>query len=142
MKKIIIIVLVVVIAAAGAAAFFILKGKGDKEPEAPKVVAYHTVGEPIITNIKSATSNNSFIKVSVVLGLSDAKAGEEIAASDGAMRDIILKILRTYSKEDLSGENASTVMEELGKKIKKEIVETLEIDYIVEVYFNDFLIQG
>lgn len=138
-KKIIIIIAAVLVVGGGAAAFFLLGGeKGDPELFQHKYLP----GEYMVTNVKGS---KHLLKTSVALVIEtpdkDALSANDQLALDNMqieMRDIINSIQREKTLEDLQSDN---IKETLRDEIVAELKAKLELENLVTVYFNDFVMQ-
>ncbi len=73
------------------------------------------------------------------LGLNETATDTTVLeANIAAIRDRIVYILRSKTKEDFEDETSMTV---LSQEITKAVNEELEIDYVVRAYVYDFVIQ-
>ena len=130
MKKVIIIVLAVVLVAAGVFSYFFFFS-GDKEEE----IVLFSPGDFFVTNVKDSTK---LLKITVVLGLNTDKENEYLTENTPIVRDVILQVLRQNTEDQLkNAESQETIRKELTSALKQR----LEMDYLVTVYFSDFVIQ-
>lgn len=133
MKKTLIIViaiLLVVIIGGGVVVFSMLK------PKEEKIFVYDVKGEPFVTNTKGA--NNSFVKVSVSLGVNSDKELKDLEAKNGQIRDVIVFVLRNTTKEEFSDPN---IKQKLSDQITTKLKEATGLDIFKEVYFSDLVVQ-
>lgn len=137
-KKIIIIIVAVLVVGGGAAAFFLLSG-GEKEPVV--FTNKYLPGEYMVTNIKGS---NHLLKTSIALEVEtpkeemDEKTQAMLDAKQVEMRDIINSIQREKTLEDLQSDG---IKEQLRDEIVSAIKKDLEIENLVTLHFNDFVIQ-
>ncbi|MDR3277605.1 MAG: flagellar basal body-associated FliL family protein [Oscillospiraceae bacterium] len=131
MKKIIIILLAVVIIGGGALYFFVFSG--DKDPA--EVITEYSPGEFFVTNVKDSPN---LLKTMPVLVLNTDKLQERLAAENTKIRDTINAVLSEFNAEALTAADARD-------KVKEAIISAvnarLEIDNVVDVWFNDFVMQ-
>lgn len=135
MKKktmIIIAVALVLVIAIVAGALFMMMNKSDEEK-----LYFHVPGEYFVTNIKD--SNNSLLKVTVTLGVTTDKEEEYLTANNAIIRNDIVFILRTKTKEEL---RSPDIEELLSAEICQKLSEDLKLDIFKRVYFSDLVIQG
>jgi len=132
MKKILIIVIATLIV-AGAAVYLLFL----MPPPAAETV-YYVPGDYFVTNIADSTR---LLKTTIVLELSTTDPDGVTAyltENNHILRDIIVFTLRSKTEEELRSN-------EIEKTLRDEIVNNLEskmgLDYIVTIYFNDYVIQ-
>ena len=137
MNKKIIIIVVAVLLVAGGAAFFLL-GNSKKEP-----VMYKHLYDPeqMVTNIKEG---KHLLKTAIVLEVEtkkkelDDKTLKLLDSQKIQMRDIMNSILKAKTLTELeSDEIKDKLRNEIVTALKKE----LELDILVTIYYNDFVIQ-
>jgi flagellar basal body-associated protein FliL len=131
MKKIIIILLAVVVIGGGALYFFVFSG--DKEPV--EVLTQYAPGEFFVSNVKGA---GNLLKATPVLVLNTDKLQETLSADNTKIRDTIQRVLRTFDAEALLSDNA---MDTVKAAIIEAVNERMGIDNVVDVWFNDFVMQ-
>ena len=132
MKKILIIVAVAVIV-AGAAVYLLFL----MPPPAPETV-YYVPGDYFVTNISDSTR---LLKTTIVLEISTTDPDgvtEYLTENNHIIRDVIVFTLRNKTEDELRSND-------IEKTLRSEIVNNLEskmgLDYIVTIYFNDYVIQ-
>jgi flagellar FliL protein len=132
MKKILIIVIAALIV-AGAAVYLLFL----MPPPAAETV-YYVPGDYFVTNIADSTR---LLKTTIVLELSTTDPDgvkAYLTENNHILRDIIVFTLRSKTEEELRSN-------EIEKTLRDEIVNNLEskmgLDYIVTIYFNDYVIQ-
>jgi flagellar basal body-associated protein FliL len=131
-KKLLIIVIAAVAVVATAVVIF-LSSRGEK----PIVYAYYSPGEFFVTNVNASAH---LLKTSVVLVLNteDTKLQDELKLQNAKVRDTIIFLLRDLTEEDIKSADNK---EKLRKDIIEQLNDRLEIDNIVDVWFNDFVMQ-
>ena len=132
MKKLMPVILGVVVLAGVALGYMYFTGGEEVE-----VYEYYSPGDFFVTNVKDS---NSLFKSSVVLVLNtdDEKVLEDLDKMNSIIRDTIIFVLRDQSADTLK----STVLHETVREtIKAKINERLSVTYIVDVLFNDYVIQ-
>ncbi len=134
MNKVLIIVAVIAILAVGGAAVFFFMSP--KAPEEPKYSTYDP-GDYFVSNIKDS---KGLVKADIELKLEgeDEKHQEFLKENNAAIRNEVLYILRQKTEEELK---ALDVQENLGKEIVGKLNEKLGIDYILTIYFNEYVTQ-
>jgi len=131
MKKIIIIIIAVVVVAAGVAAYFVFFN--DREP--PVIRVSYVPGDFFVTNIKDS---KYLLKTTIVLELNKEGMEEYLTEYNHIIRDIIVFTLREKTEEELRGNG---IQDELRAEIVEKLKNEMDIDYIVTVYFNDYVLQ-
>lgn len=136
MKKNLIIILVVVLLAGAAAAYFLFFNNQPAE----KVYSYYEPGDYFVTNIKDS---RALIKTTIVLELHAPQNQMDtinayLKENNHILRDIIVFTLRSKTEEELRADNIDQTLRE---EIVKSISEKMGIDYISNVYFNDYVIN-
>jgi flagellar FliL protein len=131
MKKIIPILIVAIVVIAGALYFFMFSG----DKESAEVYTEYSPGDFFVTNVKGA---NNLLKTMPILVLNTDKLTERLTAENAKIRDTINFVLSGFDAETLMSDNARD-------KVKEAIItavnERLEIDNVVDVLFNDFVMQ-
>ncbi len=131
MKKIIIIVVALVLVGAGVASYFLFFA--NREPE--EISVFYVPGDFFVTNIKDS---KYLLKSTIVLELNVEGKEEYLTEYNHVIRDIIVFTLREKNEEELRSTGIQDVLrQEIVEKIKSE----MDIDYVVDVYFNDYVIQ-
>ncbi len=107
--------------------------------EAKKHRTYTVAGEPIVSNLNTGIpGDRRAIRVKTQLKVKDSKMIKELENKNAEIIDIIISILRTKTPEEMIQTNAKEV-------VKKEIIEqlnnTLHTDKILDVFFEEFLVQ-
>lgn len=131
MKKVIIIIAAVVLVGAGVASYFLFFA--NKEPEPVEV--FYVPGDYFVTNIKDS---KYLLKSTIVLELNQEEKEEYLTEYNHVIRDIIVFTLREKTEEEL---RSSGIQDVLRTEIVEKLQEEMGIDYIVYVYFNDYVIQ-
>lgn len=134
-KRILLIVLLVVlgisIIIAGVLGFLYFKSKGTSVKEKEKL--YYEVGD-MSTNLKGI---NRKVKLFITIEYTDKKLLEKFETSK-QIKDVILKILRNKTADDLDGIEGHN---NLQKEITNMLVKTFANEEITNVYFNEFIVQ-
>jgi len=129
-KKIIIIVAAAVLVLGGVALFLFLP-----KPEPEPVITYYVPGEFFVTNIKDSTR---LLKTTIVLELTTDQETEYLTEHNHIIRDIIVFELRQKTEEELRALDVNTT---LRKEIVDELSKQMGLDYIQNIYFNDYVVQ-
>ena len=128
-KKILIIILVVVAIIGAALYIFVFKG------EPPIKYTFYSPGEYFVTNVNNS---NRLFKISVVLVLDTEELQDQLTEQNSRIRDRIISILRGMDEITLKSLDTEDL---LKKQIKDAINQALETEHIVEILFNDYVIQ-
>lgn len=134
-KRILLIVLLIVlgisIIIAGVLGFFYFKSKNTSVEEKEKL--YYEVGD-MSTNLKGI---NRKVKLFITIEYTDKKLLKKFEESK-KIKDVILKILRNKTADDLDGIEGHS---NLQKEITNILVKTFANEEITNVYFNEFIVQ-
>ena len=133
-KKILIIVGALIIVVVGVILFFIMQG-GQEEPEVVINYSEYSPGEFFVTNVKDS---KRLLKVAIVLVVNADELQETLKAENSLIRDKIIFILRTLTEEDIL---SNETVPRLRQQILAELNASFETSGIVEVRFNDFVMQ-
>ncbi len=131
-KKIIIIIGLSLVVVAVALYFFVFAA--EREPQ----ISYYTPGDYFVTNIKDSTR---LLKATIVLELStnDPEAvAEQLTEINHILRDNIVFTLSSKTENELRSDD---IKETLVKEIVDNLNRELGIEYIQNLYFNDYVIQ-
>ena len=125
-----ILVLVVLLVGAGVAYFVLFY-------EAPVVYTNFSPGDVFVTNVNE--SDRLFrTGVVLVLDTEDSKILDQMEKNKPLIRDTIIFILRKYSETDLKDASSH---DKIRTEIMTAINKRLEFEHVVEVLFNDFVMQ-
>ncbi len=132
MKKILIIVIMVMILMGVAGYLLFLM-----PPPAAETI-YYVPGDYFVTNI---TDSTRLLKTTIVLELSTAEADkvtEYLTENNHILRDIIVFTLRSKTEDEL---RSNGIEETLRTELVNNLESKMGLDYIVTIYFNDYVIQ-
>ena len=133
-KMLIIIIIAIVVVAGGVVVFLMMRG----EPaEKPIDYGYYTPGDFFVTNVKDS---GHLLKASIVLVLntSDTKLQDELKIHNARIRDTIIFLLREM---DVTAIQLVDHKDKLRRDIIEQLNNSLNIDNIIEVLFNEFVMQ-
>lgn len=130
MNKKVIIIIVVLLVIAAVASYFLFFSK-EKEP----VVSYYVPGDFFVTNVKDSMY---LLKTTIVLELNVDDKKEYLTERNHIIRDVIVFSLREKNEEEL---RSTGIQETLRSEIVTKLNEKLGVDYIVSLYFNDYVLQ-
>jgi len=108
--------------------------KDDKGDIKREVFVFHD-DQPFITNLKDS---DSYLKADISIEVENQKDVEVLNKNLHKVRDRIISILRNVSEEDMK---RSDIQEILKNRIKQDLQESLKIDTITGIYFNEFVMQ-
>ncbi|MCL5045845.1 MAG: flagellar basal body-associated FliL family protein [Actinobacteria bacterium] len=141
MLVLILVVVIVLVAGAGGAAYFAVMKAIGQPPSATKNTKKESskpfdAGE-YITNLADP-GGRKIIRIKIELEMAGAKDVEEMGKNGSAVRDQILRILRSKTVGDLAGEEG---MEDL----KREIINRLNVKVangkVIDLHFPEFAVQ-
>lgn len=131
---IIVIVLLVSLIAGIIVGIFIFSNNS-KEKKVKPVKTFSITMNDLYCNIKDS---KRILKVKITLETTSEKTLENLATKQFLVRDQVNKIIRGLTDEDLQGKEGQV---KLQNQIKSDLVELFEDDSIINVYFDDFIIQ-
>lgn len=139
-KKLITIVLVSVLLVGLGCSYFYMKAKGIELPFAKEKVQIESVLplNQFVVNLKTGSSRNSYLKATVVLAYMQSDHEVILTKNKDRIRDKIIEILRTKSKEELQEDEGAS---KLKVEIKESLNSLLGENIITNIYYNDFMIQ-
>jgi len=156
-KLIIIILIVVILLLAGAAGFLYMQQQSapphadsataeeGAAPAAGEDGVAQTVGlgetvdlTPFVINLSSATGADRYLKVAMVLQVSNVAVKEEIVSRDPQIKDSIITVLSSKSPEEvLTIQGKYDLKLELVKRINGVVTTGV----VREMFFTEFVIQ-
>ena len=105
-----------------------------QEPDTSKLYSY-VPGDPFITNIHDS---KALLRVTIVLVLNTDRQMHYLKENEYILRDTVISVLRSKTEEELRMVDATDVLrEDLVNLLRDE----LGMDYLVTIYFNDFVLQ-
>jgi len=111
----------------------ILTGCGDKSAER----FIYQPGDPFVTNV---AGTKYLLKADMLLEISNPD-NQKILATESAraqVRSIIIEILRSTSYEEIMAADAQA---KIASEIKTNIEEKLQISYVENIFFKEFVVQ-
>jgi flagellar protein FliL len=96
------------------------------------------LGSEIIVNISSDDGIERYLKVNATLEVDNDKAKEEVAKRIPQIRDLMITILRTKTKEKIDEKEGK---EQIRSEIISSINHYLVLGKVKNLYFEDFLIN-
>jgi len=127
----IIVVILLVIVSATVFGIFFMK---DDDKEENKEEYYFNVGE-IYSNL---SDSKRIMKLNLTISASDEKLKEELEEKSFLIKDELYKILRNKKINEIEGKEGQLV---LKKEIITNLNETFTTDKIVDVYFDEIIVQ-
>ncbi|MDR0951745.1 MAG: flagellar basal body-associated FliL family protein [Oscillospiraceae bacterium] len=131
-KKMLLIIIIGVIAVAGVVVYMLFL-----KPEPPIVYSYYSPGEAFVTNVKE-TGRLFKSGLVLVVDTEDEKVTGDFTLRNALIRDTIIFILRDLSEEEIL---APDNKEALRQEIISQLNTRLETEHIVDMYFNDYVVQ-
>ncbi|AEM78808.1 flagellar FliL protein [Thermoanaerobacter thermohydrosulfuricus] len=103
----------------------------------PKEITYYNYspGGEFITNLKG---DGKFVKATIELQVADKNILKTLEERNPQIRDLIIQILRGKTEQDVEGPEGQ---EKLKNDIKNEINKIIGEGKIVNVYFDEFIVQ-
>ncbi|MDR2357201.1 MAG: flagellar basal body-associated FliL family protein [Oscillospiraceae bacterium] len=130
-KKLIPILIAAVVVVAGALYFLVFNSGG---AEKPVVYTEYSPGEFFVTNVDGTTN---LLKTTLVLVLDTDETGGMTAANT-RIRDTIIAVLRSIDLDTLLDVDMA---DSVKKRIADAVNARLEITNVVDVLYNDFVVQ-
>lgn len=143
-KKLLAIIIplfVVLLVAVGFILYLVLnlnpvnEAQKDYEGQGNKEVFVFRDDKPFITNLKGS---NSYLKVDISIEIEGEEEAEVLNKNLHRVRDKIISILRDVSEDDMKRDD---IQEILRNRIKQELQDTLKINTIIGIYFDEFVMQ-
>lgn len=135
-KTTLIIVLVLLLALIGGIVvgiFFFPRNSGGEK--AKKVKAYTITLDDLYCNIKDS---KRILKIKITLETISEKTLEKLTEKQFLVRDEVNKIITSLTDEELRGKEGQINLQD---KIITKLVELFDDESIINVYFNDYIIQ-
>jgi len=134
---IVIILLVFVIIATGFILYFIKSNDTAKEEllKVDKNIIMYSFDDSFISNVKDS---KKILKITIKLELPNSKIEKLIDARNPEIRNEVNLILRGKTEEDLNGSEGQVKLQEEILGVVKKILKT---DKILNVFFDEFIIQ-
>ena len=135
-KTTLIIVLVLLLALIGGIVegiFFFTRNSGGEK--AKKVTAYTITLDDHYCNIKDS---KRILKIKITLETISEKTLKKLTEKQFLVRDEVNKIITSLTDEELRGKEGQINLQD---KIITKLVELFDDESIINVYFNDYIIQ-
>ncbi|KUJ91474.1 MAG: flagellar basal body-associated protein FliL [Thermoanaerobacter thermocopriae] len=132
-KTILIVILIMILSFSIAFVYFNNFASSNK----PKEITYYNYspGGEFITNLKG---DRKFVKATIKLQVADKNTLKILEERTPQIRDLIIQILRGKTDQDVEGPEGQ---EKLKNDIKNEINKIIGEGKIVNVYFDEFIVQ-
>lgn len=131
---IVIIILLIALIAGIIVGIFIFTNN-PKENKIREVKTYSITMDDLYCNIKDS---KRILKVKITLETTSEKTIENLTTKQFLVRDQVNKIIRGMTDDDLQGKEGQV---KLQSEIKTNLVELFEDKNIINIYFDDFIIQ-
>ena len=134
-SKVIIIVAIaaVIVVGGGLAAYFLLFATPAEPTPAPLFT--YMPGDYFVTNIMDS---KALLKVTVVLVINDEKQLTYLSNNEYILRDTVIAVLRDKTEDELRAPDATDMLRE---DLVNALRDDLGMDYLVTLYFNDYVLQ-
>lgn len=133
-----IIILLLLVIISGIIVYMIFSGKSAKKVEEPRKIDKNvitvTVGDSFVNNVKDS---KKMCKLTLKLEI-DKKIEALIVNRESEIRDKINLIIRSKTEFDLAGQEGQL---KLQKEILQAIRKILNSDKVLNVYFDEFIVQ-
>ncbi|MBU5314235.1 flagellar basal body-associated FliL family protein [Tissierella carlieri] len=130
---VIIVLLLSLIAGIAVGIFFFSNNSGEKKVK--KVETYSITLEDLYCNIKDS---KRILKIKITLETINEDTLTTLTEKQFLIRDDVNKIITNLTEEELRGKEGQI---NLQNQIKTNMVELFNDESIINVYFNDFIIQ-
>lgn len=136
-KKTILIVIVILLVAliAGIIVGIFIFSNNSKEKKIKPIKTFSITMDELYCNIKDS---KKILKVKITLETTSEKTIESLTTKQFLVRDQVNKIVRSLTDEDLQGKEGQI---KLQNEIKTNLVELFQDENIINVFFDDFIIQ-
>lgn len=136
-KKTLVIVIIILLIAliAGIIVGIFIFSNNSKENKIKEVKTYSITMDDLYCNIKDS---KRILKVKVTLETTSEKTAENLTTKQFLVRDQVNKIIRGLTDEDLQGKEGQVKLQD---EIKTNLVELFKDENIINIYFDDFIIQ-
>ncbi len=130
---IIIILLLALIAGIAVGIFFFSNNSGEKK--AKEIKTYSITLDDLYCNIKES---KRILKIRITLETTNEDTLANLTEKQFLIRDDVNKTIANLTEEELRGKEAQV---NLQSEIKNNMVELFKDESIINIYFNDFIIQ-
>ena len=130
-----IIIVAVVVLVAGVSAYMFLFSPQQPAEAQEKPLYTYVPGEYFVTNVKDSSR---LFKATIVLSVDDPDKTQYMTDNNQIIRDIIIFTMREKTENEL---RSMGIQDELRAEIVKNLKAKLDMEYLVTVYFNDFVLQ-
>ncbi|MBT9173514.1 MAG: hypothetical protein DDT21_01915 [Syntrophomonadaceae bacterium] len=118
--------------------FFVQANQDERESLPAKEEPLLIHGPLSFTVNMSDRAQRRYLKATIALGYADEKMSSELEQRSVQIRDVVIKVLRSFSTEDMAtGEGVARLRAELIKNLNT----LLTSGEIKEIYFTDLLVQ-
>ena len=94
--------------------------------------------DEFVVNLKSETSVNSYLRISIALMYTDEKYGDEINTSINKIREVVITNLREKTASDFLNDDVVT---NLKSDIKGDINSFLNVAEVEDIFITDIIVQ-
>ncbi|NMB08999.1 MAG: flagellar basal body-associated FliL family protein [Tissierellia bacterium] len=133
---IILLVLIIVLAIVGIVlGIMFYRNKNADNSANKQIETFNLTLNDMYSNIKDS---KKIVKLKITVVTNDKKTYETLEGKQFLIRDDINKIIRNKTEEELQGEEGQT---KLQSEIKASLVDLFNDEAIINVYFDDLIIQ-
>jgi flagellar FliL protein len=130
---IVLILLLALIAGIAVGIFFFPRNSGEEKGR--KIDTYTITLDDLYCNIKDS---KKILKIKITIETSSENTLDTLTEKQFLVRDEVNKIITNLTEDELRGKEGQV---SLQSEIKTNIVELFNDENIINVYFNDFIIQ-
>ncbi|MBU5254763.1 flagellar basal body-associated FliL family protein [Tissierella praeacuta] len=130
---IVIILLLALVAGIAVGIFFFSNSSGEKREK--EIQTYSITLEDLYCNIKES---KRILKIRVTLETTNERSLAKLTEKQFLIRDEVNKIIANLTEDELRGKEGQV---NLQNQIKTNMVELFNDQSIINIYFNDFIIQ-
>lgn len=135
-KTAVLLILVVIVASVFLSSCSLFGGGDDSGETTLDDLYYYSPGDYFITNVKD--SDSRLCKVSVSIALTGKDQTTFLEENNAVIRDTIVKIMRSYTEEELA---TPDIIDTLSERMTTTLQEVLGMSDVWYVYINDFVVQ-
>ena len=132
-KKMILLLVLLVVVGVGSIVGYISYTKSNSTVK----TELFPIEQSFIVNIQSDNGKNKILKTSITLEYKGKKGSEKLTTEMSKVNDVLISTLSSKSEDELR----PTKRKELKNDLVSELNTILGKKMIVDVYFNDFLIN-
>lgn len=135
---VLIVIILLLMIVLGVAFYMMSSRASDPRGEVLKIdknIVMYSFDESFVSNIKDS---RRILKITISIELANKKIEELVKAREPEIRNEINSILRSKNEQNLEGAEGQT---KLQKQILESIRSIIKSEKVLNVYFNEFIIQ-